>query len=324
MAFNSIPQAWINSGLFAIQSLFQRIKDNFDALYSAVYGLSNSNIPNGSFEIDSDADGIPDNGTLNLYPGGSASLDTTDQAIAGQSLKFTSPGGSGNGGGYWDFDYVPCSELRRVNVHFAHKSSAAGIHNQAILRWYNSAKTYLSATTIYDSTANPTSWSEFIRTALPPAGARFYKLRVVGANSDNATAGSAWFDDVSEIELWDTMFLSGTLGELWTNSTSLVDTSGVISLNLPALSSESHVRITFRALNRAVTDGQQRWRVGTEYSSTVQSSGMTNVEATYTLDLIGTAGGSLTMYQQLAAPNGGGAAYGSKVKSPIHVQVLAW
>lgn len=201
MAFNSIPQAWIASGKFAVQSLMQYIKDNFDAIYASVFGISNSDVPNGSFEIDSDSDGIPDNWTQNLYPGGSASIDSTTQASAGKSRKFTSPGGAGNGGGYDDSDYVPCNELRIVNLSFSHKSSVADIHNQVILRWYDSAKAYISSTTIYDDdTSNPTSWTHFIRGAMPAAGARHFKARYVYANSDNATAGSAWFDDIGMVE----------------------------------------------------------------------------------------------------------------------------
>jgi hypothetical protein len=197
MAFNSIPQTWITSGKFVIQSLMQYIKDNFDAIYASVFGISNSDVPNGSFEIDSDSDGIPDNWTQNLYPGGSASIDSTTQASASKSWKFTSPGGSGNGGGYGDSDYGPCSELSVVNLRFYHKSSVAGIHNQVILRWYTAAKVYISSTTIYDdAAANPTSWTQFIRGAMPVATARYFKARLVGANSDNATAGSAWFDNV--------------------------------------------------------------------------------------------------------------------------------
>ena len=197
MAFNSIPSTWISVGKSLKQSLFQYIKDNFDALYAAIFGISNSDIPNGSFEIDSDLDGIADSWTQNLYPGGSASLDATDRMIGTQSLRQISPGGSGNGGAYHDSDYVPCSVNRSVFLRFAHKASAAGMHNQVILRWFTAAKAYISATTIYDdTTTNPTSWTQFIRGATPVATACYFTVRLVGGNSDDATGGTARWDDV--------------------------------------------------------------------------------------------------------------------------------
>jgi len=197
MAFVALTAGEVDADSPITATLMGKVRDNFDALNAAILGNSNADVPNGSFEIDSDANGIADNWDQNLYPGGSATLDTTDQRSSLTSLKFTSPGGSGNGGGYYDSDYVPCNVLRPINLRFSHKSSAAGIHNQVILRWFTSAKVYVSATTIYDDTStNPTSWTQFIRGAVPPSTACFFKVRLVGANSDDATAGSAWFDEV--------------------------------------------------------------------------------------------------------------------------------
>ena len=78
--------------------LFQKIKDNFDYLYSLIGGPVE--VPNGSFEIDTDADGVPDNWTLNLYAGGSAAFDTTTPAHGANAYKFTRASGASNGRGY--------------------------------------------------------------------------------------------------------------------------------------------------------------------------------------------------------------------------------
>jgi len=197
MAFNSIPQAWIASGMFAVQSLFQYIKDNFDTLYSFVVGSTASDIPNGSFEIDSDTDGIPDNWTQNLLPGGTAELDASAQSSAGKSLKFTHPGGASNGGGYYDSGYAPCSPLRHVVLGWSLKSSIAAIHNAVDLRWYDKDHVYISTTNIYDeAAASPSAFTAMTGWALPPSTARYFKVRVTGGAVDVSNAGSTWFDDV--------------------------------------------------------------------------------------------------------------------------------
>jgi hypothetical protein len=197
MAFISIPQAWIASGKFVVQSLMQYIKDDLDALYSAIAGTTVTDVPNGSFEIDSDTDGVPDNWTQNLLPGGSATLDATDQASAGISLKFTHPGGAGNGGGYYDSGYVPCTPLRNLIIGWALKSSIAAIHNAVDVRWYDKSHVYISTTNLYDEAAAcPTDWTQMTGWALPPSTARYFKVRVTGGAVDVSNAGTTRFDDV--------------------------------------------------------------------------------------------------------------------------------
>jgi hypothetical protein len=194
VAFNSIPSAWIVSGRFAIQSLWQYIKDNFDYLYTTIGGLSAVDVPNGSFEIDSDSDGVPDRWTISLYPGGARGIYTTAPADGAQALYFTHPGGAGNGGGYADSDYMPVSSVRAESLCWIHWATAAGMKNQVIIRFYDKGKVYLSSTTLYDSTSNPTSATLALSSFLPPASARFMKVRCVGGESSVNVAGTAYFD----------------------------------------------------------------------------------------------------------------------------------
>lgn len=203
MAFNSIPSAWIASGKFAVQSLWQYIKDNFDYLYAAVTGSSATGLVNGSFELDVDSDNVPDNWTWNAYTGGTLAIETTDPGHGAKGIKITSPGGSGNGGGYLtSSSYVECSEYGRLTVSWYMKSSVADILNKVQVFWYKKDQTPCTSasTDLYsDATANPTSWTRYQASAVPPADARYYKIRLTGAHSDDTTAGNCMFDGVSVV-----------------------------------------------------------------------------------------------------------------------------
>jgi len=194
MAFTSIPSADIQVGKPVRQSLMQLVKDNFDDLNTRMTSLTSGMIPNGSFEVDSDNDGIPDNWTRYLYSGGSMSIETTAPAHGAKAIKFTQT--TSSGGGYLESDYVPCSEYGYINIRAMHKSSVAGIDNCIQILYYTTTKAYISSAWVYDSTSNPTSWTEIIRTVLPVANARFCKIRVFGGYP-SATTGSAWWDNVT-------------------------------------------------------------------------------------------------------------------------------
>src|SRR3989304_3787992 len=100
MAFTSITQAEIAAGQPVTQALMQKIKDNDDYLYSQVgAGVSGEGgIPNGSFEIDADSDGVPDGWTKNLYPAGGGAIETTNPSHGAQAYKFTQQAGAAAGG----------------------------------------------------------------------------------------------------------------------------------------------------------------------------------------------------------------------------------
>jgi hypothetical protein len=200
MAFISIPSADIAVGKPVKQSLMANIKDNFDDLNTRITSAIEAIVPNGSFEVDSDSDGIPDNWSRSLFTGGSGAFDTTTPAHGAKAYKFTSPGGSGNGGGYLTSDYILCSEYVYLTVRFLLKSSVADIRNIVRILWYTSAKAACAtpSTDIYDAASgNPTSWTEYIRGVLPPTTARYFKIRLIGADSSDVTAGTAYFDGIS-------------------------------------------------------------------------------------------------------------------------------
>ena len=182
------------------QELMQKIKDNFDdheTKLSATGGAET--VLNGSFEIDTDADGIPDNWTRYLYAGGSGGFETTNTAHGAKSYKFIHPGGAGNGGGCLDSDYIKMagSSAASCYVSWFMWSSVAGIRNMVTILFFSSGKTHLSSIDIYDSTSNPTSIKQFANyIGYPPADARYLKIRIVGGEPSVNVAGTTWFDRI--------------------------------------------------------------------------------------------------------------------------------
>jgi len=197
MAFVSLDSADLEAGKPVDESLMDQIKDNFDALNADIGTLSTGNIPNGDMEIDTDSDDTPDSWSVTLYPGGAQTLETTNPLNGTQSLKFTHPGGAGNGGGYAESDYLTCGYLANMKLSWLMQSSAAGIYNIVLVRWFDEDKVYLSSSTCFSSTTNPTSVQCFSSTIEPPSGAKFCRVRVVGGHSSVNVAGTVIFDDVN-------------------------------------------------------------------------------------------------------------------------------
>jgi hypothetical protein len=249
MGFTSIPQALINVGKALVQPLFQYFKDNDDYLYGKIESMAASGVMNGSFELDTDLDGVPNNWTVDTYPGGQCgrmpsivlgtddlaytciadhtAADTnkpitgaqwatywqqsgaTTEAVTWASgknyraqnaahgrfgLYFVHPGGPGNGGGYADSDYVPCSPQVAEVLGFIHWATNAAMKNQVYVRYYDKNKVYLSETQLYSSTSNPTSTTPFQYQFTPPVSARFVKVRLIGGYTDTDQVGTAYFD----------------------------------------------------------------------------------------------------------------------------------
>lgn len=159
---------------------------------------------NGSFEIDSNTDSIPDNWTLTNYSGGANVLDSADKGHGSVSMKFTSVG---SGGGILiSDDFIPISPQKAVQVSFLIKSTA-DVRNLVEAIWYTAGGTEISDTDIYDnSTTNPTAWAKRGSIVIPPATAYYMKVRIYGCHSSDTTSGTSRFDDV-EVTQVDTNFI---------------------------------------------------------------------------------------------------------------------
>jgi len=183
--------------------LADKIIDNLNFLFGLFSSAQSSNIANGSFEIDGDADGIPDEWDRTLFTGGSFTLDTSaGNFIHGaKASKFVHPGGGGNGGGYLTSkDFFDWSEQTPLLLEWSHKCSVAGMLDKVDVLFYDSAKALISTVNVYSSTANPTSWTMQRGLAHPPATTRYAKIRITGGDSSNTTGGSSWWDNVSIVQ----------------------------------------------------------------------------------------------------------------------------
>jgi hypothetical protein len=199
MGYSALTAAEAAQDAFLTATVMSKIKDNFDYLYGQFSQVPD--VPNGSFEVDSDSDGTPDNWTKNLYPGGALAVDATTPADGAKAIKFTHPGGAGNGGGSLTSDYIPCSEYVIYWMGFMHKASAAGMKNIVQIQYYTAAKVANGAAVEkYDSTDEiggaPATWTQYIYQFTPTANSRYFKLILIGGYTDTDVAGVAYFDCV--------------------------------------------------------------------------------------------------------------------------------
>jgi hypothetical protein len=152
-------------------------------------------VPNGSFEVDSDSNNVPDGYTLSSSAGASNSLDNTQSTSGSWSMRFTSTGSGG--GNIVTTDFFPVNDVDQLRVNVDMFSTVAGVRNIVRVEWYDVSQVSISNTDAYDSTSNPTSWTTQNLFATPPSGARFAKLRLIGIDASVALAGITYFDNLS-------------------------------------------------------------------------------------------------------------------------------
>lgn len=202
--------------------------DDLTHLYNLSGGSgsgSGSVLQNGSFENDVDSDGIPDGWTQTLGAGASAAFDTTTPAHGTKAYKFTTSGSVDN---YIEHeDFILCAVPNPVALSFLLKCSAAGVAAAVVLRWFDKAKAYISSTTIYtEGAANPTAWTRYILGATPPATACYFKVRLYGGVSGDATAGDVYFDGVATMQPSEWIY-TVLASDFTTESATAVDVTGL-------------------------------------------------------------------------------------------------
>jgi len=206
MGWSALTTAEIAQGKFVHTDLMAKIKDDLDYLHSAASEGGEVRIINGSFEVDSDSDGTPDNWTCAAYTGGAIALESTSPDHGAQGIKFTHPGGAGNGGGYADSDYFPVSTLESYHLHFITwvSAGASAMLNKVHVRYFDKDKVELvagSPATIYAPATNPTTPTAFQYVVTPAAGALWAKVRIIGGATSVDQAGVAHFDHVNARQL---------------------------------------------------------------------------------------------------------------------------
>jgi hypothetical protein len=171
---------------------------------SAGQGNYDGTVPNGSFELDSDSDSVPDEWVKTLpWPGGSFAIEGTDVIHGAKAIRFTHPGGSGNGGGYiTSKNFIECTEKRLLILKWLHKSSVAGMLDKVEVIFYDRVKAQIGSPTVaYTSTTNPTTWTEQSAVITPPSTARFFKIQITGGDVSVTTGGTSYWDGVEYSQL---------------------------------------------------------------------------------------------------------------------------
>jgi hypothetical protein len=202
MAGNQITDADIESGkpIIGPGGFGTKVKDQFTELYGIIGTLASNQILNGSFELNSSGDGkTPDSWTVNNFTGGNHDL-VASSAHGAISLRFSHPGGAGNGGGEAYSDYMMCTPTETVIVRaLMWASVAVNLKCQMEVYWYNRSKVYLSTTSMLSTTTPPTTTTRYQMRAVAPATAVYYKVHLVGGNSDTnpGSAQTVDFDDIT-------------------------------------------------------------------------------------------------------------------------------
>lgn len=318
MAFTAITAGEVAVDAPLTAELGDKIKENFDDLNSRVG--SPRDVNNGGFEVDADSDDEPDNWTVELYTGGAAAFNTTTPYEGAQSYQFTHPGGAGNGGGYLESEYLPISEYVSPLVQFALKNSAAGTKVVCRLRYFDKDKVDLSSDEdIYSSTSNPTSWTLKTLWGVPPATARYIKIRLIGGLNDTDVAGTVDFDAVHFDPFPVVLYDDFTITYAEKNTTGYEDL-GHADIKLPKGFTVALLPCTI--ISNCTNDIAGRFKIGTTYStelcgaiasSYVPNSGTHQNRGVLELD-ISALSGAQSLYLQTKSATGTGSNYNGAEK----------
>jgi hypothetical protein len=264
MAFVTITSDRIDVDSPVSDELLEDVKNNLDDLNSRAGALLD--VPNGNMELVTGS--APDLWTVADYAGGSHSIDTTTPAEGASALKFSRTAGAGNGGGYADSQYLPITEYISPLVEFTYKSSVATFDIRVMLRYFDKGKVAISDEDIFSAVSgHPAAWTRKVAFGIPPATARFVKIRL--DHHTQAAAGSSGdveFDAVHYDPAPDIITADDTiiLAESNTSSTTFVDIrTGSIKIpkGFKGMSLPIEVKDTGTAISRS------RYAISTTYSS---------------------------------------------------------
>lgn len=318
MAFTALSNTEIAVGKPITQELMQKIKDNFDYL-AGLQDPGLSGVFNGSFENDTDSDGIPDGWTRNLYPGGAGAIISTSGTIGAKSYQFTHPGGAGNGGGYLDSEYIEINENISPAVQASVYSNAALVL-EIVCRYYDKDKVYISDETLYTVSTSLGAWVEKSLYGIPPANAKFMKVRLIGGKDSASTAGVARFDNV-RVEVCPRMLSENVpFSQNSTNSNSFA-TLTTATCKLPKGFSRMLINANLDLTGTQVgAYGELRYYIGGTVSTTVRQHlqvNSTHIMNDAQLDLALPSSGSTSVTLQGMVSNASNTVYGSNLGGTI-------
>lgn len=183
-------------------------------------GDTTSLVPNGSFEIVTTPP-VPDSWTAVDDAGSTNAVDNTQSTDGANSYRFTSAGAGG--GSLTTTDFFPVNDVDQLRVNFDMFSDVAAVRNIVRVEWYDVTFVPISDSDVYDSTANPLTWTEFQLTATPPALARFAKIKLIGIDPSVLLAGNTYFDRIA-------VFYPTVVSGIFDNIT--IQNNEIISTNL--------------------------------------------------------------------------------------------
>jgi hypothetical protein len=315
MAFITIPATWIDPDSPVTDELWGRVKDNEDFLNSQVGG--GPTLPsNGSFEIDTDADGVPDNWTRTLSAGGAGVISTSISVHGKNSFQFTFPSGAGNGGGFLKSDSFDVNNVDPFNLSFSiQRSASAGAKNEVIVDYLNGALTTVGSETVYSATSEAsTGWiSKTVALSPPNSSAVIAQVSIIGGTTDIDSSGITRFDDVfmSEgvsINPGDVPIAASTVAITWTSVSSpvLLTTFQQSRKINTKQGGEFRTEYTIRGSSDSARDYFSQWKrngvfVGT--SNVLVTGGTADV--TVSEDLIFDSGDTVALFIRAGTAAGG-------------------
>lgn len=155
---------------------------------------------NGSFELDTDGDGIPDGWTYSGLAAGAVNA-----SVVGHGAKSFAINGAANKTGTLAMTTLqPCKgdniyqDGEMMGLHFWHYTSSAANDDTITVEWYDKDGASLaSASTVWAWNVANTSmagqWAQFFAPLVPHSGARFFRLRLIGNTAGGGT-GISYFD----------------------------------------------------------------------------------------------------------------------------------
>jgi hypothetical protein len=171
--------------------------------------------PNGSFEVDSNADGTPDGWTLTRLTDATIAIDTTDSAHGKNSLKFLS---GGNGGGLATGELFDVLKDEVVTVEFTYKASSATVKTFVHVYTYDKDDGLVSQLEAYtEASSNPTSYDTKSGAVTIDATAVRAKIVITGIEATGTkTAGTTTHFDYIKV---NRKLISDVIGDVVGNVT---------------------------------------------------------------------------------------------------------
>jgi len=307
----------------------EQVMDNLDYFNGLLGGFDGQDVYNGSFEIDADADNIPDGWTVSLHPGGSATVDATGEHGKNQ-FKFTAPSGATNGGGTLISDYIPIGRADRFeSIWLALQlwATNTGIGATVKVLAYNAAKALQATTTVFSSTTLPTSADRILMfrlssTALPST-VRYMRVQLEGGTVGPGIAGSVYFDAVTirpRVPFnWDE---SATFTEQTTTSATFVQVA-TFTIHAPFLIyNDEMITFPIELKGSSAADIWVRAKIGSNYSAEYKIVSDTVNYETVNVQMPNTLAGNLTTTVAIELKVEAGTGYAKKSRAWLQHSLL--